>query len=655
MKPVCQLTRNSMIWLIVSILLVVAPFFGMIPMWLYGVAMLTIGWRLLVHTGRLSFPHWSVRLLLVFAVMLGLMFQAQQGTTIQLTVALLIAAFLLKLTELYQRRDALVVIFVSFLLCSCIFMFHQTIVAALYVFLVLIVITAALNTVYRSEQNKAFWRPLKRAAVLYSQSLPMMLVLFLIFPRLPPLWQVDMDSGQSFTGLSDSMAPGEVSNLTRSAEIAFRVSFSGQVPPENERYWRGIVYDYFDGQRWSISDTNLQSRLINGGVNAGTEYRYQLVMEPTGQQWRYALDYPTVFQDNLQLAADMTLSAKSPLLSRRQFEYVSRNGRLLDSLNAEQFEAYTQLPASGNPKASALAQQWSAEAETLDGFVEKLLQYYQTQFTYTLQPPRLFNNQIDSFLFDTQRGFCGHFAGSAVYLFRAAGIPARVVGGYQGGEINPEDGTLIVRQYAAHAWLEYWDGEHWLRLDPTAVVSPDRLEQPLDELFRDQPGFLADSLLYRSGIFSADWMKSLQQQYDALNFSWHRWVLNFHDRQTGILQSLLGDLNWQRILLVLFVPTGLVFAGVALQLLYRRKPQSDPITAGLEKLDRKLASREQQRRTGETVMQHMARLAGYHPALAEQLMLLGHYHQDILYREDLSDRLQQQFHQQLQRCYDQLP
>ncbi|MCV6612452.1 MAG: DUF3488 and transglutaminase-like domain-containing protein, partial [Amphritea sp.] len=219
------------------------------------------------------------------------------------------------------------------------------------------------------------------------------------------------------------------------AEIAFRVSFSGQVPPENERYWRGIVYDYFDGQRWSISDTNLQSRLINGGVNAGTEYRYQLVMEPTGQQWRYALDYPTVFQDNLQLAADMTLSAKSPLLSRRQFEYVSRNGRLLDSLNAEQFEAYTQLPASGNPKASALAQQWSAEAETLDGFVEKLLQYYQTQFTYTLQPPRLFNNQIDSFLFDTQRGFCGHFAGSAVYLFRAAGIPARVVGGYQGGEI----------------------------------------------------------------------------------------------------------------------------------------------------------------------------------------------------------------------------
>ena len=655
MKPVCQLTRNSMIWLIASILLVVAPFFGMIPIWLYGLAMLTIGWRLMVHTGRLSFPHWTIRLLLVLTVVAGLMLQAQTETTIQLTVALLIAAFLLKMTEMYQRRDALVVIFVSFLLCSCIFLFYQTIVAALYVFLVLIVITAALNTVYRSEENRAFWRPLKRSGILYFQALPVMLALFLIFPRLPPLWQVNMDSGQSFTGLSDTMAPGEVSNLTRSAEIAFRVSFSGDVPAESERYWRGIVYDHFDGQRWRISEGLLNERDHRTVAVSGTAYRYQMVMEATGQHWRYALDYPMSFPAHLTRGSDLTLRAPSPLLTRGQMDYVSRLGQVRQTLSRAEYERYVQLPDSGNTRARQLAQQWSLESSSLDQFIATLLQYYQTQFTYTLQPPRLFSNQIDSFLFDTRRGFCGHFAGSAVYLLRAAGIPARVVGGYQGGEINPEDGTLIVRQYAAHAWLEYWDGEHWIRLDPTAVVAPDRLEQPLDELFSDEPGFLADSLLHRAGIFSADWMRNLRQQYDALNYSWHRWVLNFHDRQTGILQSLLGDLNWQRMLLVLFIPTGLVFAVVAWQLLYRCQPRPDPITAALQRLDKKLAVQDQQRNTGETVMQHMGRLAGYYPALADQLLQLGRYHEVILYREDLSVSSQQQFLQQLQRCYDQLP
>lgn len=655
MKPVCQLTRSSLIWLMASIVLLVAPFFGMIPIWLYGLAMLTIAWRLGIHSGRLNFPHWTLRGLMVVAVVIGLMIQARQGTTIQLTVALLVAAFLLKLTEMYQRRDALVVIFVGFLLCGCIFLFYQSIPAAIYVLLVMVVLTAALNTVYRSEQHSELWPPLRRAGIMYLQAAPMMLVLFLIFPRLPPLWQVDMDTGQRFTGLSDSMAPGDVSNLTRSAQIAFRARFDGAVPPDNERYWRGIVYDYFDGQRWQQStQPEGMPALIPGNHRGAPLYRYELIMEPTGQYWRYGLDLPVSFPGSLRMNHDLTLTGSQPLMNRTQLMMTSRTGQVVQNLSLAQSVRYLQLPERGNEQARILARQWRKDSQNPGQYIEAMLAFFSAEFTYTLQPPRLFNDQVDTFLFETQRGFCGHFAGSAVFLLRAAGIPARVVGGYQGGEVNPEDGVMTVRQYAAHAWVEYWDGGAWQRLDPTAVVAPDRLEQPLDELFRDQPGFLADSLLFRSGAFSSGWLKQLRQQYEALNFSWHHWVLNFHNQQHGLLRSLLGDISWQRLLLLLMVPVALVLMAVAAQLLYRRRPTADPVLRALQQLDRKLGPR-QQRATGETVQQHMQRLAGLYPPLAEQWLLLGRYHEQICYQEDRSPVLQQRFLEQLKHCYDRLP
>ncbi|WP_299195452.1 DUF3488 and DUF4129 domain-containing transglutaminase family protein [uncultured Amphritea sp.] len=662
MKPLFQLTRSSMIWLLVSILMVMAPYITVVPVWLFLLALLTVGWRLMVHSGRWSFPHWSVRLGLLLLVLVGLLLELRSGSVMVVTVGLLVGAFLLKLMEMYHRRDALVVLYVALLLIVCSFLFFQSIPMALYSLLSLIVVTACLNTVYRSQQNNDVWRPLRRSALLYLQALPMMLVLFLIFPRIGPLWQVDMNTGQSFTGLSDSMSPGDVSRLTRSAEIAFRASFDEQLPPENQRYWRGLTYDRFDGRRWTRSQVGADRIEDVGSAPVqllnGPDYRYQVTMEATGQPWRYALDVPLSYPATMRRISDMTLQGKNPLMQRMQYRLISRFAPLQESLSAIRVRDYLQLPEQGNEKARKLALQWLSESADVQDFSAKMLGYFATDFRYTLEPPLLTQGDpVDQFLFQTRQGFCGHFASAGVFLLRSAGIPARVVGGYLGGELNPLDGALTVRQYEAHAWLEYWDSDSlsWHRLDPTAVVAPLRLEQPAAQLFGTEPSFLADAMLMRNGFLSGALLKQLRLRYEAINYGWHRWVLNFHERQSGFLQQLLGDISVVKVILLLLVPGGLVLLAVAGSLFIRRGPRKDPLQKALQQLDKRLLPFGLQRRNGETTGHFFTRLAVSYPSLSDEFAALSQCYEQIRYAENANPRLQQHFRSIITRCCASIP
>ncbi|WP_428035081.1 transglutaminase TgpA family protein [Amphritea sp.] len=658
MKPLFQLTRSSMIWLLVTILMVMTPYITVVPVWLFLLALLTVGWRLMVHSGRWNFPHWSVRSGLLLLVLVGLLLELRSGSVMVVTVGLLVAAFLLKLMEMYHRRDALVVLYVALLLIVCSFLFFQSIPMALYSLLSLMVVTACLNTVYRSQQNSDVWRPLKRSAVLYLQALPMMLVLFLIFPRIGPLWQVDMNTGQSFTGLSDSISPGDVSRLTRSAEIAFRARFDEQLPPENQRYWRGLTYDRFDGQRWSRSQQlpgGGGDTLANTNVQllTGPEYRYQMTMEATGQPWRYALDLPFSYPVSMQRISDMTLQGKGPLMQRMQYRLRSRFAPLKESLSAARIRDYLQLPEQGNDKARQLALQWRSESLDAQGVSTKMLGFFASDFRYTLEPPLLTQrDRMDQFLFQTRQGFCGHFASAGVFLLRAAGIPARVVGGYLGGELNPLDGALTVRQYEAHAWLEYWDSESlsWHRLDPTSVVAPLRLEQPAAQLFSSEPAFLADAMLMRNGFLNGALLKQLRLRYEAINYGWHRWVLNFHERQSGFLQQLIGDISVVKVILLLLLPGGLVLLAVAGSLFIRRGPHRDSLQQALQQLDKRLLPFGLQRHSGETTGQFFARLARSYPSLSDEFAALSHCYEQVRYAENPDPQLEQDFRRMMKRC-----
>ncbi|MDO6564581.1 DUF3488 and transglutaminase-like domain-containing protein [Amphritea sp. 1_MG-2023] len=668
MMPLFQLTRSSMIWLLVSILMVMAPYITVVPSWLFLLALLTIGWRLMVHSGRWSFPHWSVRLALMLLVLIGLIAELRQNTMMVVTVGLLISAFLLKLTEMYRRRDALVVIYAAFLLIVCSFLFDQSIPMALYAVGSLIVVTASLNTVFRSQQNNDIWRPLKRSAVLYLQALPMMLILFLIFPRIGPLWQVDMNAGQSFTGLSDSMSPGDVSQLTRSADIAFRVRFDEPLPAEKLRYWRGLTYDQFDGRRWRRSDrpreADRQRSLmpqyqgVEGPSTNVESFSYLLTMEASGQRWRYGLDVPVNYPGKFRQLDDLTLQAGQRLMQRQQYRLMSRVGPIPETLSAKDVARYLQLPAQGNAQSRELALTWAAQYSEAKDVSAQMLRFFATDFRYTLEPPLLGQTDaIDQFLFQTQRGFCGHFASAGVMLLRAAGIPARVVGGYLGGELNPLDGALTVRQYEAHAWLEYWDKSDasWHRLDPTAVVAPSRLAQSAAQLFSTEPTFLADAMLMRNGFLSDSLLKQIRLRYEAINYDWHRWVLNFHERQSGFLQQLLGDISVLKILLLIMFPGALVLSWVAFSLLRHRGARKDKLLEALEQLDKRLITANLQRRQGEAMRSFFARLTPALPALASEFEILSRCYEQICYAQDADPELRRQFKASIDRCCERLP
>ncbi|MEH6579370.1 MAG: DUF3488 and transglutaminase-like domain-containing protein [Amphritea sp.] len=662
MKPVYQLNRNTMAWLLITIVLVIAPHTGTLPLWIYPIAILTIGWRLMVHTGRWRFPHWSVKLAMIIGSSFAVLASLNGGPTLLLTVVLLIVAFLLKLLEMYQRRDALVVLYVAYLVSVTAFLFNKSIPMAVYILITLVMITATLNCVYQSEQRSSFWRPLKRSAILYLQALPMMLILFIMFPRLPPLWTVDLGSGEGRTGMSDTLAPGDVSRLTRSAETAFRVSFEDSLPALEERYWRGIVYDTFDGQRWlqspeSKEPSNFPEISATAAAQALVQlYSYQVILEPTGQRWRYALDIPVDYPASLRLQPDYTLLTDQPLNQRSQYSLTSAIGYQMMQLTAAARQRYLQLPEGGNARAQQQAQQWLEQGLGAEAYLQEILQLFRSRFTYTLQPPRLSGERIDQFLFDTQQGFCGHFASSTVFLLRAAGIPARIIGGYQGGELNPVDGSLTIRQYEAHAWIEVWlPDKGWVRVDPTAAVAPERVEKPAEELFNLQQGFLADASAMRAGLLRVGWLKQLRWQYDALNYSWNRWVLNFQHNQQSFLNGLLNGASVLKLILLLLVPGAVVLGAVAWNLLIRSRQRVAPIEKSLARLDQRLARLGLARAPGETVMNHAHRVAGVIPDVAASIVAVARRYEQIRYAGDNDPRLEKQLYSAIERCYSLLP
>ena len=634
MKGVYQLTRPALLWQLVMVVAVLLPHSLRLPWWLPLMTLVALGWRLWVHLGRTSFPHWSVKFLMAVTAGLGVILSIGRGNGPELAVALLFAGFSLKLLEIYKRRDALVLIYVAYFLAATELLFGQTMLHALYVVLALVLITAALNSVYQSERHPDFWRPLRAAVRLLLPALPLMAVLFLVVPRIGPLWYAPPTRDEARTGLSDTLAPGDVSRLTGSSEVAFRVAFAGGRPPAPaQRYWRGLTYDHFDGRRW---DAEAERTLAPSRTapQTGPLFRYQMTLEPSGQHWVYALDYPVVAPWPLRMMSSQTLRAPSRIRQRMDVELVSRGAaQLSQTLSDAQRQRYLALPDGGNPRARALAQVWRDEDASTEALVARALDLYAREFRYTLTPERLGSDSVDDFLFETRAGFCGHFASSMAFVLRAAGVPTRIVGGYLGGEWNPYESYLVIRQFEAHAWTEVWYPDRgWVRVDPTAAVAPERIDQSAEQLLANEPGFLADTLLSPVRFGHIPWVTELRLRIDALNYVWHRWVLTFQLRQNDLLQKLLGELSLWKLALALLIPFSLILGWVALELLRQRRPKPrNPADAALERLSRRLETRGLGRRPGEPVGVYATRVARARPDLAPLIEAVAHHYEQLRY------------------------
>lgn len=590
MARVYQVPHHAFGWLVAGTALAALPHLLHGPFWLQALLPLAVTGRLLMQRGRLSVPGRGLRVLLLGGVLLGTLYS--HGTVLgpEAGTCLLVGAFALKLLEMVRLRDAYVLLVLGYFVLATSFLFYQGPLAAAYSLLVLLCLTAALPGINRPEAGLRSAVHGRLAAVMLLQALPLMILLFVLVPRVGPLWSLEFNQQRARTGMSDSMAPGEVSNLSQSTELAFRAEFHGAVPPPAQRYWRGLTYSWFDGRRWSQArPRDLPQRdYVWFAERAGTPpdwavdllaareqgpelaYRYRVLQEPSRRNWLYTLAVPFADDRSLGLVRDMRLVSQQELEQRFAYSVTSYPGLAGQIPLADGERAFMlQLPEGFNPRAHTMARQWRDQAASPQAYAQRLLNWFREEpFYYTLQPALLGEHSVDEFLFDSRRGFCEHYASAFVFMMRAAGVPARVVAGYQGGDLNPLGNHLSVHQYHAHAWAEIWlEGHGWVEVDPTAAVAPARIEQGL-EMALEASDF---SLLRRAGD-RVPGLRQLRQRLDYLQFAWQKWVLSYDQtQQMSLLQRWFGRASLMTTGLLLALGAVLIVLVLALWVLLRHR------------------------------------------------------------------------------------
>lgn len=645
MKEQEQIPRNALGWAILSMFTLVLPHIERIPPWVLAVYLVAAFWRIMVYRGRWSFPRWPVKLGLIFAGFAGILLSFRSLVGLEPTVALLLTAFALKLLELAERKDAYVLLFLGYFVVLTEFLFSQDLLIVLLCLLNVIIVTTALVALHRPGDNSFNLRPMRQAAVMVLQAAPLMLVLFFLFPRIGPLWTVPIKSQQAKTGMSEFMSPGDVSRLSRSGEVAFRVAFDGEVPPQSELYWRGLVMSRLRQGTWSalnFYEAPASERRQNRPQVLGEPLRYSIIMQPTQQRWLYGLRYARSSSSGVMHSADYRMFR--PVLIEDDYLYQVRSWPdtvLEPELSAWRRRIELALPEGDNPRTRQLAARLVAESAGPEEVVQRALSLFRSEpFVYTLQPPLLpQSDRMDAFLFDTRRGFCEHYASAFVIMMRAAGVPARVVAGYQGGEVNPVNGTVIVHQFDAHAWAEVWlAGQGWVRVDPTAAVAPERIERGLEDALAEEGSFLADSPLSPLRYRKIDLINQLRLRYDALTYSWQAWVVGFDaDKQFDLLKSVFGDFSARKFALALLGSWALVLIPVAALLLLRRK------THALSRLDRlylgfcqRLEKMGVAREAGEAPQDFARRAQQQLPRLAQQIADVTRRYDQLAYADNPS-------------------
>lgn len=608
---------TNLAWLLISLTLAAAPHLERLPPWI-GPLCLALGlWRLAIERRAGKLPRKWLLFLLAAAAMSGIFAQYHTLFGRDAGVALLVVMIALKLMEMATRRDTMILVFLGYFLVITNFLYTQSIPTAIYL-LVVVLVTTSTMIAYSDPHHALGVRPrLRLAGVLLVQAIPLMLVLFVFFPRVGPLWGLPKDAYSAVTGLSDSMSPGAISQLIGSDEIAFRVRFDGPPPKKTQRYWRGPVLWDFDGHTWA---TRGKAPVVPIKVmHLGPKLDYTVTLEPHDRRWLFALDLPATLPPNSRASSDLQLTYSIPVRQRLRYDISSYpEYRFGVELDDEQWERALRLPEAGNPRARMLAEDWHTRLKEPDKIVRQALAMFREEaFFYTLNPPLLGEHPVDDFLFGTRRGFCEHYSSAFVFLMRAAGIPARVVTGYQGGESNPLGDYMIVRQSDAHAWAEVWlDKDGWVRIDPTGAVAPSRIESGIRTAL---PGAELPPALIQ---LDAEWLRQARLSWDLLNNNWNQWVLGYdQQRQTRFLSRFHPGLeSWRGMTVALVGGVSALLLGIAAWMLWRGPRRAgDPALAAYERFCAKLARRGIVRLAQEGPVDFADRATRLRPDLGAQI------------------------------------
>ncbi|MGP5493836.1 transglutaminase family protein [Psychrobacter celer] len=622
-------------WVLIAQVVIILPHAAHLPLWLMGFAVVSIIAQLprvkarFRKTAHLKRVYQGMQMFGFLLGLAGLWLTYHTAFGLDMGVAFLVLCLISKLWELYKRRDAYVVLNLSLFVLAALFLMDQGLVTTFEVIVGAVTVLLAFIALNDDGNARGDGR-LRTLGVLGIGALPLLVVLFLFFPRLPPLWSVQLSGQQATTGVSDSMSPGDFANLGQSTELAFRVEFVDNRPPQQQLYWRGLVFSEFDGVTWRPSPQQQEWRpalqtpawIENAFATIPDEAKvaptnYEIILEPTQQSWLFGLDYPFTPRQDVKITSDFTLLKDQPVTQQLRYEVLQFAPMRIDPvLSDESRRLNLTLPADGNLQARTLAQQLFAQSGSDPVRYMQALERWinQTDFRYTLSPPRLNNNRIDEFLFETKAGFCEHYASSFTFMMRAAGIPARVVAGYQGGEPSRGGDVWEVRQKDAHAWTEVWlEGQGWLRVDPTAFVAPERVEQGMEALTQSQgAAMFGDGAGAQISYQQYQMLQTLRRLSDQASYYWQKDVVGYdQDKQADSLLNWFNIRSIMQQIIWLTVSAIMVMAIVILIIWQRRRKRWHPADLPLAQLSKRIGKNDKElaRQESEGQLAWLERLA----------------------------------------------
>ena len=528
-------------------------------------------------------------------------------------INLLVVSCCLKILNLHHTGDYQMVASIQLFLVGCGLIFHQSLAYSIFYGVVVILIFCTLHAI--KIRDTSFRKYTKQTLLLLAQTIPIAVILFFVTPKLSPLWKMPVNKSNQ-TGLSETMTPGDIANLAKSDDLVFRAEFDGEVPQPKDTYWRAIVLDKFDGKTWSVSE---QSKAFQGPPSVtftGKYLDYIVIAEPTSTTWLYSLDIPLLVQgtstQTLTTNQQFQLSSSSPLYTKGLYALRSFVEQPLNIYKGyEDTSQYLQVPNTGNPMTVEFVLESISPSMTTQEKIATLNDVFRSRpFKYSLSPPLMQNDPIDQFIFDEQIGFCSHYASALTYMLRLANVPARIVTGYQGGEI--QSGKVIsVHQYDAHAWVEAWDETAgWTRLDPTAIVAPNRVLSGLLSSVENRKEFMKKTPFSLSHLQEYAFFNKVRLLMAKIDHTWSQSILSYNqESQKSLLKRIFGSMNAQTFSYALI--GSFVIIGIFIFVLFipRNRIKRNEDQQWLNALYALIEKQGHSKQDGETLLQFSTRIS----------------------------------------------
>lgn len=636
-----QTSHTGMYFLLAGLVVVVLPHTNHLPLWTSLTCFSLVMWRLLYDMNHLPLPNRYIIFLMFVLITLGVISRYFTIVGREAGTALLITLICLKLFEIKSLRDISLIVQLAFFVIVITFLFSQSIFIALTMIVAVVLLITALVSFQhaKSGQNRHAYSEklhIMLAAKMVLYAIPLAILIFIFFPRTnTPLWGLPHDAFQAKTGLSDEMSPGKISNLSDSDAVAFRVQFHSSIPQPAQTYWRGPVLWSFDGSTWSAPESQRRALKKIALDNASHPIDYTITVEPHSNYWLFALDQPGTIPDFALVSTEMQLVARKPVNHLTRYELTSYLNYSLPWIDRLRPERYLHVPPESAPRSrqliKKLTQQYSDQTHVANAVLER---FRNGQYYYTRQPPFLYDDPIDEFLFETKRGYCEHYASSFTVLMRLAGIPARVVTGYQGGEMNPLSNYMIVRQSDAHAWSEiYIEGKGWLRVDPTAVIPAGNIENVSDVArFRSE---LFDSIQLSQQSWYMASAKQVLFAWDMVNNRWNQWVIGYSNQKQKSLFKAIGipEITWRGLSYVLFVTLSIFTLFIAANIFQAQRIRKNAIEKIYQRFLRKLRPLHIEKASFEGALHFSQRVARLLPNKTTELISIANLYNQIRYAD----------------------